>query len=108
MWNYRLALPRFAVPIASVENYMGDTSLLLTFPADYRVGIGKSKGTPSREKKVWFYTWFHEQIPKDSELDDIVFVSHSIRALLKALKLAPPKRYKSFDGYDTDDEDMND
>ena len=34
--QYRHELPRFSVPVAIAENNMGDTSLLLTFPIDFR------------------------------------------------------------------------
>jgi hypothetical protein len=98
--KYRNELPRFAIPIAIAENGLGDTSLLLTFPVDFR---DPGRG---REKKVWFYTWFHEEVPRDNELDDTILVAKSILALIKGLKETPPKSYKSYEGSDEDDDDL--
>lgn len=95
-------LPRYSIPIATIENYMGDTSLLLTYPCDY---CNPGKG---REKKVWFYTWFHEEPPKDSELESPDLVATSISQLIKKLKPTAPKKFKSFDGNDAEDEDFDD
>lgn len=105
--EHRDILPRFSVPVARVESYDHDVSLLLTFPFDGRKGFREP--TKGREKKIWFHWIFEDNLPEDSKLDDVVLAAHSLTALTNALKPEPPNKYKRFDGCDDsgDDEDFD-
>lgn len=96
MLEHRFILPRFSVPIARVESNDHDVCLLLSFPFDGRQGFAVP--TKGREKKVWFHWVFEDDLPEDDKLDDLVLVSHSIEALVHALKPEPPKKCKMFEG----------
>lgn len=51
--RYRDFLPRFSIPVALVEEPLGDTAFLLNFPG--------------RDERLWLYTWNHETIPEDPD-----------------------------------------
>lgn len=48
---------RWSVPIAEVDNDLGDLAFLLVFP------FHPFDDTFDNEA-VWYYTWFHEEYPK--------------------------------------------
>ncbi|MEM1228722.1 MAG: hypothetical protein AAGJ40_23805 [Planctomycetota bacterium] len=98
---FRNDLPRFAVPIAVVSNYLGDPSLLLTFPHDYRnLGHG-------RDTKVWFYTWGHEEVASEDQLRSLELVAPSIKGLISRLKEKPPRKYRLLGTGESVDGDAN-
>lgn len=98
MLKHRYILPRFSVPIARVESNDHDVCLLLSFPFDGRQAF--TKPTKGREKKVWFHWIFEDHLPEDNKLDDLVLASHSIQALVTALKPDAPKNCRMFEGCD--------
>lgn len=90
MFSFRHQLPRYSVPLALVSNWLGDLSFLLTFPIDY-ADLG-------REKKIWYYTWYHEQMPQTpDDIDNLTPVADTIAKLIGKLKPEPPP------GYDDDE-----
>jgi hypothetical protein len=77
--EFRNVIPRWSVPIAEVENGLGDFAFLLVFPFH---PIEKTFDEPG----VWYYTWFHEEYPKNpDDKRSIKRVADSIRDLVHGL-----------------------
>jgi hypothetical protein len=77
--RFRNELPRWSVPIAEVDNDLGDLAFLLVFP------IHPFDDTFDNEA-VWYYTWFHEEYPKrPDDKRSIVKVADSLRDLVHGL-----------------------
>jgi hypothetical protein len=93
------------VPVARVESNDHDVALLITFPFDARKLF--QEPTKGREKKVWFFWNFEREIPEDDKMDDVKFASHSLSALVHALKPESPKKFKRFDGCDYSEDDFD-
>jgi len=84
--RYRDNLPRYSIPLASVNDDLGDTGLLLTFPFD-PAGMG-------RENKVWYYTWYDEEDAEDpNDPEMLAEVSGTIKKLVDKLRADPPQGF---------------
>lgn len=103
--EFRDIMPRFSVPIARVESNDHDVALLLTFPFDARKHFREP--TKGRENKIWFFWNFEREIPEDDEMDQVKLASHSLSALVNALKPGSPKKFKRFDGCDYSGDDFD-
>ena len=105
MLEFRDIMPRFSVPVARLESYDHDVALLITFPFDARKHFREP--TKGREKKIWFFWNFEREIPEDDKMDDLKLASHSLSALVKALRPEPPKKLKRFDECDFSEDDFD-